>query len=123
MNSIISTKSFSPGQNDRRFAYVFFSDVFFNVNIRILIEISLKFVPKGLIENKPALVYMVVWRRIGDKPLPKPMLTQFTDAYMWHTGDELKDLRDISLLNEYTYEWIFVLKRAKLEYRHWEHIC
>ena len=30
----------------------------------------------------------MTWRRIGDKPLSEPLLTQFTDAYM--RGDELK---------------------------------
>ena len=44
----------------------------------ILIKISLKFVPKGPIDNNPALV------QIGNKPLSEPMLTRFTDAYMWH---------------------------------------
>ena len=28
----------------------------------------------------------MAWRRIGDKPLPEPMLTRFTDAYMRHSG-------------------------------------
>ena len=34
----------------------FLSVFFFNENVWILIEISLKFVPKGLIDNIPALV-------------------------------------------------------------------
>ena len=50
----------------------------------ILIQISLKFVSKGPIDNKTALVQVMAWRRIGDKSLPEPMLTQFTDAYMRH---------------------------------------
>ena len=33
-----------------------FKRIFLNENIRILIQISLKFVPKGSIDNKPALV-------------------------------------------------------------------
>ena len=49
-----------------------------------LIQMSLKFVPKGLIDNTSALVQVMAWHRIGDKPLPEPMLTHFTDAYM-HT--------------------------------------
>ena len=48
----------------------------------ILIKISLKFVPKGPIDNNPALVEMMAWRQIGDKPLSEPTLTQFDDAYM-----------------------------------------
>ena len=50
----------------------------------ILIKISLKFVSKALIDYKGALVWVMAWRRIGDMPLPEPVLTQFTDAYTWH---------------------------------------
>ena len=39
------------------------------------------FVGRGY-NNKPALVQVMAWRRSGDKPLPEPMLTQFTDVYM-----------------------------------------
>ena len=41
------------------------------------------------IDNNPALVYIMVWRRIGDKPLCEPMLTQFTDIYAALGRDEL----------------------------------
>ena len=47
-------------------------------------EISLKFVPKGPIDNKSALVHVMDWSRTGRNTLPEPMLTQFTDAYMRH---------------------------------------
>ena len=55
---------------------------FLNETDRIAIRISLKFVSVGLIDNKPALVPVLAWRRTGDKPLPEPMLNRFTDAYM-----------------------------------------
>ena len=55
-----------------------------NVEFCILTKISLKFVPKTSIDNKAALVQVMAWRRVGDKPLPEPMLIQFTDAYMQH---------------------------------------
>ena len=55
-----------------------FKCIFLNENDRILIQISLKFVPRSPIDNKPALV------QIRDKPLPEPMMAQFTDAYMRH---------------------------------------
>ena len=48
------------------------------------IWISLKCISKGPIDNKTALVQIMAWCRTGDKPLPQPMLTQFTDAYMRH---------------------------------------
>ena len=38
--------------------------------------ISLKFFPKGPINNIPALVQIMAWRRVCDKPLSEPMLTQ-----------------------------------------------
>ena len=51
---------------------------------RISIRTSLKFVPKGPVDNKSALVQVKAWSRTGDKTLPEPMPTQFTDAYMWN---------------------------------------
>ena len=45
-----------PGQNVRRFADDIFINIFMNEKFCILIKISLKFVPKGPIENNPALV-------------------------------------------------------------------
>ena len=48
--------------------------IFLNENVRLLIKISLKFVPKGPINNNPALVQIMAWRRSGDKPLSEPMM-------------------------------------------------
>ena len=58
--------------------------IFLNENDRILIQISLKYVPRSPIDNKPVLVQVMAWCRTGDKPLPGPMMTQFIDAYMQH---------------------------------------
>ena len=75
---------YPPGQNGRHFADDIFYYIIFLLNEKfwILIKISLKFVPKVLIDNNPALVQIMAWRRIGDKPLSEPMLTLITDAYM-----------------------------------------
>ena len=54
--------------------------IFLNGNDRIPIRISRKFVPRGPIDNKPALVQAMAWCQTVDKPLPELMLTQFTDA-------------------------------------------
>ena len=43
-----------PRQNGRRFADDTFKRIFLNENVRISIKISLKFVPKGPINNNPA---------------------------------------------------------------------
>ena len=48
--------------------------IFFNENVWISIEILLKFVLKGPINNIPALVPIMAWRRPGDKPLSEPMM-------------------------------------------------
>ena len=69
-------------QNDRHFTDDIFKCILVNERFCILIRISLNFVPKGPIGNKSTLVRVMTWRRTDDKPLPEPMLTQFTDAYL-----------------------------------------
>ena len=61
-------------QNGRRFADDTFKRIFLNENARISIKISLKFVPKGPINNNPALVQIMAWRQSGHKPLSEPMM-------------------------------------------------
>ena len=73
-----------PGQNDHRFADDVFRCIFVYEKFCIFIRVSLKFVPKGPIHNKPALVQIMAWHRTDDKRLSEPMLTWFTDAYMQH---------------------------------------
>ena len=51
-----------------------FKCIFLHENAWIPIQISLKFVPKGPINNIPALVQIMAWRRPGDKPLSEPMM-------------------------------------------------
>ena len=44
-------------------------------NVWILIKIPLKsVVPQGPIDNIPALVQIMAWRRTGDKPLSETMM-------------------------------------------------
>ena len=38
----------------------------------------------GSNDNESALIQVMAWRHTSDKPLPKQMLTLFTDAYMRH---------------------------------------
>ena len=56
------------------FADDIFKHTFFNENVWISIKISLKFVPKGPINNIPALAQIMAWRCSGDKPLSEPMM-------------------------------------------------
>ena len=66
--------SLRPRPNRRYFADDIFKRIFLNENVWISIKISLKFVPKGPINNIPALVQIMAWRRSGDKPLSEPMM-------------------------------------------------
>ena len=52
-----------PRQNVHRFADDTFKHIFLNENVRISIKISLKFVPKGPINNNPVMVQIMAWRR------------------------------------------------------------
>ena len=48
--------------------------IFLKENFWIPTIVSLKFDPKGPINNIPALVQIMAWRRPGDKPLSEPMM-------------------------------------------------
>ena len=63
-----------PRQNGCQFADDIFKCILLNENVWIRIKDSLKFVPKVPINNIPALVQIMAWRRPGDKPLSEPML-------------------------------------------------
>ena len=52
--------------------------------LSILIQISLKFFPRGPLDKEPYLVPVPSKIQTGAKPLYEPILTQFTDAYMRH---------------------------------------
>ena len=66
--------SLKPRQNCRHFAHGIFKCIFLNENVWILIKISLKYVPKGAINNTQALVQIMAWRWPGNKPLSEPMM-------------------------------------------------
>ena len=74
-----------PRQNGRHLADDTLNRIFLNEYVRILIKISVKFVPKGPINNIPSLVQIIlapsrrqaiIWTNDG----------KFTDAYMRHSA-------------------------------------
>ena len=73
-----------PGQNGHHFTDDIFRCIFVNKKFCCWIKIWLKLVPKCQIDNNPALVQIMAWRRIGNTPLSEPMPTWFSDAYMRH---------------------------------------
>ena len=66
--------SLRPRQKGHNFA----DDTFkcFFVYEKVWISSSLKFVPKGPMNNIPALVQIMAWRRPGDRPLSEPMMVR-----------------------------------------------
>ena len=76
----------SPGQNGHHFEDNIFRHISLKESVTISIQMSLKFAPEGPINSKSSLVQAMAWCQTGDKPWPEPMLTQFTNAYMWHWG-------------------------------------
>ena len=63
-------------QNGHHFPDDIFKWIFLNGSVWISINISLKFVPMGPINNIPTLVRVMAWRRPGDKPLSEPMMVR-----------------------------------------------
>ena len=63
-----------PRQNASHFADDILKHIFMNQTVSIVIKISLNFIAKGPINNIPALVEIMAWRRPGDKPLSEPMM-------------------------------------------------
>ena len=63
-----------PRQNACHFADDIFKTIFRNANCCIFIIFSLKFVPKGAINNRPALIQKIAWHQLEDKQLSKLMM-------------------------------------------------
>ena len=76
MSTNLRFNNLRPRQNGRHIAYNIFKCILLNENFWIPIKISLKFVPQGPINNIPALVKIMAWRRPGDKPLSEPMMVR-----------------------------------------------
>ena len=83
-------------QNGRHFADDIFKCIFLNEIIWISIKI-LKFVPRGPINNIPALVQMMTWRQSGDKPLSEPMMVSLV-MYICLTWPQWVKAKQISPL-------------------------
>ena len=66
--------SLRPRRNRRFNADDIFKCIFLDEDVWIPIKSSLKFVPKGPINNISPMVQIMAWRRPGDKPLSEPMV-------------------------------------------------
>ena len=116
-----------PRQNGRRFADDNFKRIFLNENVRISMKVSLKFVPKGRINNIPALVPIMAWRRPGDKPLSEPMMVsllthtcvtrpQWVNTLGWVTSIKKKFPRVFVLIKKWKLNFL-----TKWIFHHWKY--
>ena len=88
----IQANSLRPISNRRHFADDIFKCIFENENEWISPRISMKFVSNVRINNIPALVQIMAWRRPGDKPLSEPMMVSLLTHIcvtrpQWVNGD------------------------------------
>ena len=72
-NCLNGFSTLRPRQNGHHFTDIF-KCIFLNENVWISISISLKFIPKGPINNIPSLVQIMVWCHPDTKPLSEPMM-------------------------------------------------
>ena len=94
-------------------------------NVWIRIEISLKFVPKGPINNALAMVQIMAWRRPGDKPLCEPMVVVTLPTHIcivrlqWVNGIVLSILFTASpICSNLEFISIFIMILLIVEWKH-----
>ena len=76
LRNVYDINTLRPRRSRHHFADDYFKCIFSNENVWISFMISLKFVPNVRINNIPALVQIMAWRRPGDKPLSEPMMVK-----------------------------------------------
>ena len=70
-----------------------------HLQIHLFSEIvCISVVPGGPIDNMSALFRVMAWHQTGNKPLPEPMMTQFTDAYIHAYTHAKLGTRDLMVL-------------------------
>ena len=75
-----------PRQNGRNYEGDIIKCIFLNENILISINGSLHFVPNVQINNIPALIQIMAWRRQGDKPLSETIMINVLTHIMRHSA-------------------------------------
>ena len=74
LTSLFTTSTLRTGKMTTTLADDIFKCISLKENFWILNKISLKYIPKGVIDNMAALVQIMAWCRPGDKPLSEPMM-------------------------------------------------
>ena len=139
----LNVNTLRPRPNGRHFADDIFKCIFLNENVWIPIKISMKFVPKGPINNIPSLVQIMAWHRPGDKPLSEPMMVcltthicvtrpQWVNQITLQSGPTLKKLQYIFkrivsfeyfCYNKRYYLFDKILKTSTIQYKVFRYVC
>ena len=72
----VLSNTLRPRQIGHQLADDMFKYFFLNENASFSIKVSLMVLPEGPIDNNPAFVQILVWRRLGDTPLSEPMMVR-----------------------------------------------
>ena len=95
-------------QNGRHFPDDIFKYFFLNKKIWISIKNSLNFVPKGPVNNIPALVQLMSWRQPGDKPLSEPVVVSLLSHICIIRPQRVKEL--IFIVRVFSSDYCLMIK-------------
>ena len=95
--------SLRPRQNGYHFADDIFKCILLNENVWFMNKISLKCVPKGLINNIPTLVQIMAWRRLATSHYLNQWCLVYRRIYASLGLNELTEQLSIFYLYIYTY--------------------
>ena len=105
-----------PDQNGRHFPDDIFKCIFLNENVWISINITLKFVPSGPINNIPALVQITAWCQSGNKALSEPMLVSLL-KHICVTQPQCVNkvwLGDTHSIRDFCHHWFMINRACRL---------
>ena len=97
--NFIAFNTLRLGQNGRHFPDNHLKCFFLNENIWISINTSLKFVPKGRINNIPAFVQIMAWCQLGDKPTSHYLNQWWLDYWRIYVSLGLNELSYLHCLS------------------------
>ena len=108
---------------------IYFEIHVLELEVCILNRNSVRFVPKNPIDNKSALILVMVWHQTGGKISSGPMLTRFIDAYNAALrGDELSHWKSFDFVFGCPIFWISKTlisrdRKSDLRTKNHIHIC
>ena len=109
----------NPEHNCQHFVDDIFKKILLNENNYILIQISLKFVPRGLIENKSALIQTGAWCWTGNMSVPEPVMTVIDTVYYKKINKKGKKWVPSKSLQPCLNQWYQLVMPHTITRTHW----